>query len=179
MVSVNHYNNPRNIDSVGEILDNIIVEIVNNEIQVSGPNVMLGYWNNIEKTNEVLVERYGKKWYKTGDSGEVKDGFLYINSRINDNYKLSNGKFVNVEELENKLKKYIKGPFIVFGENMLYNHIICTETIDLDEINKNIDNYLKINNYHKINIDDFEKFYTPKMSIKRKKLIDYIINPIY
>ena len=62
---------------------------------------------------------------------------------------------------------------------MKYNHIICTETIDLHEINKNIDNYLKINNYHKINIDDFEKFYTPKMSVKRKKLIDYIINPIY
>jgi len=179
MISVNHYNNPRNIDSVGEILDNIIVEIVNNEIQVSGPNVMLGYWNNIEKTNEVLVERYGKKWHKTGDSGEVKDGFLYINSRINDNYKLSNGKFVNVAELENNLKKYIKGPFIVFGENMLYNHIICTETIDLDEINKNIDSYLKIINYHKIKLEKFERFYTPKMSIKRSKLIDYIINPIY
>jgi long-chain acyl-CoA synthetase len=179
MISVNHYNNPRNIDSVGKILDNVIVEIVNNEIQVSGPNVMIGYWNNIEKTNEAIVERNGKKWYKTGDSGEIKDGFLYINSRINDNYKLSNGKFVNVEELESKIKKYISGPFIVFGENMKYNHIICTETIDLTKINNNIDNYLKINNYHKISIDDFEKFYTPKMSVKRKKLIDYIINPIY
>ena len=62
---------------------------------------------------------------------------------------------------------------------MLYNHIICTETINLDEINKNIDSYLKIINYHKIKLEKFERFYTPKMSIKRNKLIDYISNPIY
>ena len=45
IVCVNHYSNPRNIDSIGKKLDNIIVEIINNEIQVSGPSVMDGYWN--------------------------------------------------------------------------------------------------------------------------------------
>ena len=93
MVSVNHLEDPRNEASVGKLIDDVIIEVVNEEILVSGPNVMIGYWNNVEKTNEVIVERNGKKWYKTGDSGEIKDGFLYINSRINDNYKLSNGKF--------------------------------------------------------------------------------------
>ena len=69
MVSVNHMTNPRNFESIGKILDNVIVEIVDDEIQVSGPNVMKGYWNNEEETNKVLIKRDNKIWYKTGDKG--------------------------------------------------------------------------------------------------------------
>ena len=176
MVSVNHFESPRNVESAGKILDNVRVEIVHGEIQVNGPNIMSGYWNNEKKTDEVLINRNYRKWYKTGDSGRIKDGFLFIDSRIANNYKLSNGKFVNVEELENDIKKYISGPFIVFGENMLYNNIISTTDVDLKVINNNIDGYLKINNNYKITIEEFESFYTPKLSVKRKQLVNYILN---
>ena len=176
MVSVNHFESPRNVESAGKILDNVRVQIVHGEIQVNGPNIMSGYWNNEKKTDEVLINRNYRKWYKTGASGRIKDGFLFIDSRIANNYKLSNGKFVNVEELENDIKKYISGPFIVFGENMLYNNIISTTDVDIKVINKNIDGYLKINNNHKITVEEFERFYTPKLSVKRKQLVNYILN---
>ena len=176
MVSVNHFESPRNVESAGKILDNVRVEIVHGEIQVNGPNIMSGYWNNEKKTDEVLINRNYRKWYKTGDSGRIKDGFLFIDSRIANNYKLSNGKFVNVEELENDIKKYISGPFIVFGENMPYNNIISTTDVDIKVINKNIDGYLKINNNYKITVEEFERFYTPKLSVKRKQLVNYILN---
>lgn len=177
MVSVNHHTSPREITSIGKILDDIIVEIIDNEIQVSGPNVMKGYWNNKEKTNDVIVNRNGKRWYKTGDSGTVKDGFLYYNGRISENYKLSNGKFVNVGELESKLKKYIKTNFIVYGDGMDSNILIVEKPFNksiLNIINSKIDKYLYI--VDAIEIENFSKYLTPKMSIKRKLLINDIKN---
>ena len=99
MVSVNHLTEPRDINSIGKILDGIDVEIFNGEICVSGPNVMEGYWNDEEKTNEVLFTKGNKIWYSTGDSGYIKNDFLYYSGRISKNYKMSNGKFVNVNDI--------------------------------------------------------------------------------
>ena len=177
MVSVNHLSSPREINSIGKLLDDILVEIIDDEIQVSGPNVMMGYWGNEKATNEVLVERDGKIWYKTGDSGELKDNFLYYKGRISENYKLSNGKFVNVPEVEEKIKKYIKGTFIIFGEGDDYNSLITEDVIDdekLEFINSKLDSYLRIKKVYYITNDESNNFLTPKMSIKRKLLIDYV-----
>lgn len=179
MISVNHFENPRDIQSIGKILDNVSVNIINGEIQVSGPNVMLGYWNDKEKTNEVLIKRDNKIWYKTGDSGGIKNGFLYYNGRINDNYKLSNGKFVNVQDLEAIISNYIETPFIIFGEHDTHNSLITTKDIPqstLDSINNIIEKQLQIKSVHVLDDNTMSKFYTPKMSIKRKKLIEYISN---
>ena len=185
MVSVNHIDNPRDINSIGKVLDNILVDIVNNEILVSGPNVMLGYWNNKEATDEVLIKSKGMTWYKTGDAGEKIDNFLYYKGRISENYKLSNGKFVNVNNTESKLNKYISNFFIIYGENRPYNILIVESPFEdyiLDVINKNIDSYLKIEKVLKIDNNVFSDYLTPKMSIKRKKLIKYLeddINNLY
>ena len=180
IISVNHVVHPRNINSIGKIVDNVVVEIINNEIQVSGPNVMIGYWNNETATQNVMVNRNNKLWYKTGDSGYIdKNGFLYYNGRINDNYKLNNGKFVDVQYIESIIKKYIKGNFIIFGENMKYNNLITDENITTETltlINKNIDPYLRLKQVYNINSTEFNNFLTPKMSIKRKELITYVLN---
>ena len=47
---------------------------------------MIGYWENEEKTNEVMVkDEEGRLWMLTGDEGSMdKDGYLSITGRIKD-----------------------------------------------------------------------------------------------
>lgn len=89
--------------SVGVPMVNDIIEIVNTdengigEIRVKGPNVMLGYYEMPELTNEVLKNG----WYYTGDLGYFdKEGFLFITGRNKNMIVLRNGKKVFPEELE-------------------------------------------------------------------------------
>ena len=179
MVSVNHITNPRDEDSIGKILDNVIVEIINGEICVSGGNVMEGYWENEADTNKVMIKKENNIFYRTGDSGYIKDGFLYYGGRISMNYKLSNGKFVNVEEVEANIKKYTNKNLLVFGDNKDYNILIIEGIIHeednfLKKINKDIPKYLRIKSILSLEEGSFTRFLTPKMSIKRKKLVNYI-----
>jgi len=51
------------------------------EIHVRSPSVMLGYFNNIEASNQTLTS---DRWLKTGDWGYQKDGQYYISSRRTD-----------------------------------------------------------------------------------------------
>ncbi len=54
------------------------------EVQVRGPNVMLGYWNAPDATAAVLQDG----WLRTGDIGHVDtDGFVYLAGRRSDMIK--------------------------------------------------------------------------------------------
>ena len=179
MISVNHLYNPKDVDSIGKIMDNVEVKIIDKEICVSGPNVMKGYWKDEEETKKVLVKHEDKLWYKTGDSGTLKDGFLFFNGRISENYKMNNGKFVNVASVEANLKKYINTNFIIYGENMDYSVLIVEEPFEdkiLEIVNTELESYMKIKKVIKINTEEMTEFLTPKMSIKRKKLIEFVKN---
>lgn len=89
--------------SVGVPMINDTIEIVNKdekgigEIRVKGPNVMLGYYEMPELTNEVLRDG----WFYTGDLGYIdKKGILYVTGRNKNMIVLRNGKKVFPEELE-------------------------------------------------------------------------------
>jgi fatty-acyl-CoA synthase len=69
------------------------------EVVVQGPNVMAGYWNDPERTAEVLVDG----WYRTGDAGSFDDeGFLYIRDRYKDMI-ISGGENIYPAEVESAL----------------------------------------------------------------------------
>ena len=89
--------------SVGFPMRHVTVEIVNKdkdgigEVRVKGPNIMRGYYENEEATNNVLKDG----WFYTGDLGYIdKDGFLFLTGREKDVIVMKNGKKVFPEELE-------------------------------------------------------------------------------
>ncbi|MBO6575464.1 MAG: long-chain fatty acid--CoA ligase [Rhodothermales bacterium] len=84
---------------VGQPLPHIEVRIAEDgEICTRGPHVMMGYFRDPDKTAEVIDD---EGWFHTGDIGEFKDGFLRITDRKKDLFKLSTGKYVMPQPLEN------------------------------------------------------------------------------
>lgn len=91
------------IGTVGKIIDNVDVKIAEDgEILVKGPNVMLGYYKDPERTAEVMTGDY----FHTGDIGEFDaDGFLKITDRKKEMFKTSGGKYVAPALIENEFKQ--------------------------------------------------------------------------
>ena len=104
VVSVNCLKNGVKFGTVGTTIENVEVKIADDgEILVKGPNVMMGYYNQPEKTKEVLED---DGWFHTGDIGEmVDDKFLKITDRKKEIFKTSGGKYIIPQAMENKFKE--------------------------------------------------------------------------
>lgn len=89
-------NNHYKPDSSGSIIPNVEVRTVDGELQVKGDIVFLGYYKNPQATEE----SFDGEWYRTGDLGEVADGFLYISGRYKNLIILSNGENISPESME-------------------------------------------------------------------------------
>ena len=84
--------------TAGRIAKRCQTRIVNGELQVKSPSVMMGYCNDPEKTAEVITE---DGWLRTGDLGYVdSENFLHITGRIKNLIILGNGENVSPEQLE-------------------------------------------------------------------------------
>lgn len=89
---------------VGLPMSTVDVKIVDDEICVKGPNVMLGYYNRPEETAQV-IDKDG--YVHTGDLGFIDNlGRIHITGRSKEIIVLSNGKNVQPNEIEYKLEKY-------------------------------------------------------------------------
>jgi len=181
--------------SSGKILDIMEVRIYKErsdmetgEIQVRGENVMVGYYKNVEASNEVLTD---DGWLRTGDLGTIDaNGNIFIRGRSKTMILSSSGQNIFPEEIEARLNNM---PFIleslVIEKSKKLLALVYADYETLDSLGLNHPEHLKtimnenlknLNNcvatYEKISQiqlypSEFEK--TPKRSIKR-----YLYNSI-
>jgi len=169
VVSVGMYNNHHyKVGTVGKPIRNVEVKIADDgEILIKGPNVMVGYYKDPEKTASVMSGDY----FHTGDKGKIdEDGFLKITGRKKEMFKTSGGKYIIPTLLENDLKQSLfieqvmvigegeKMPAAIIQPNFDFikdwieykNHDIPTtekaisqSQIIIDRIQKEVDKYNK------------------------------------
>ena len=84
---------------IADAEDNEVPRGTVGEVQVRGPNVMLGYWNKPEQTAAAL--RGG--WYHSGDGGYMDaDGYVYVVDRLKDMI-ISGGENIYSAEVESAI----------------------------------------------------------------------------
>jgi long-chain acyl-CoA synthetase len=117
--------NPLRIDEIGfgtcgPVIEGVEVKIADDgEILCRGENVMMGYYKAPELTAEI-IDKDG--WLHTGDIGVIEEGkFLRITDRKKEMFKLSAGKYIAPQPIENKLKEsFFIEQAMVIGENQKF-----------------------------------------------------------
>ena len=182
VVSCNPINDIR-IDTVGPPFEGNDVKIAEDgEILVKGENVMLGYWNNVLETNNVIKDG----WLHTGDIGILEDGFLKITDRKKDILITPGGDNISPVKIESELTKieFIEQA-LVYGDNkpFLVALIVINNNFknidkkiveaEIEKINKQLSKIEKIKKFFIIdNQFSIENGYmTPTLKLKRFKII--------
>ncbi len=105
------------LGSVGTVIEGVEIKIADDgEILCKGPNVTPGYYRDPELTKQAF-DKSG--WFHTGDIGHIEDGkFLMVTDRKKEIFKLSNGKFIAPQIIENVFKESpIIDQIMVIGEH--------------------------------------------------------------
>lgn len=110
--------------SAGKVIDDVELKIdEDGEILAKGPNVMQGYFKQPEATEEAFTDG----WFHTGDIGKIdEDEFLFITDRKKALFKLSTGKYVAPQPIENA---FIESPFIEQAMVIGNQHKFCSALI--------------------------------------------------
>ena len=146
------------LDTVGPPLQNTAVKISDDgEILVKGENMMNGYWNDPDSTNNAIIDG----WVHTGDIGELdKDNYIKITDRKKDIIVNAGGDNISPSRVEAKLEIEPE----IF-QSMLYgdykNYLVAVIVPDKDFAS----NWAKENNKD-INITDLIKDESFKKIIK-------------
>ena len=123
-VSCNHLGEPYTVGGVGVPIEGIDIKISDEgEILLKGPTITKGYYNREDLTRQAFTD---DGYFKTGDSGYLKDGELFLKERIKDLYKTSNGKYIAPQMIESKLlvDKYIDQICIIADQRKFVSALI-------------------------------------------------------
>lgn len=182
------------VETVGPIFPGVEVKLAKDgEILVKGENLMLGYWNNEEATNETIIDG----WLHTGDIGEFdNEGYLKITDRKKDIIVSLGGDNIAPSKIENLLtlssdieqacvfgeqKNYIAALIILSSESKASNDDIQNY---INEINNDLTQPEKIKKFQIINeaFSIENNLMTPTMKVRRhevQKKYSEIINQLF
>lgn len=130
------------------------------EICVSAPDVMLGYYGNIEETKKVIKKhRDGNKWLHTGDIGYITpEGLLYVVGRIKDIIIRYDGKKIYPYNVENILLKcpIVKSTAVVgIPDPNHYNGEVPVAFVSVDDSYSKDDAMKIVSDYANSTITDY------------------------
>lgn len=118
---------PYTIGSVGRPINSIKIKISEEgEVCLKGPTITKGYYNRPDITAQSFDD---EGYFKTGDSGYMKDGELFLKDRIKDLFKTSNGKYIAPQMIEAKLlvDKFIDQIVIIADQRKFVSALIIPE----------------------------------------------------
>ena len=121
----NHFEHE--IGSVGTLMPHMEIKFgENDEILLKGPAITKGYYKKEAATKAAFTE---DGWFRTGDAGYIKDGFLFLTERIKDLFKTSNGKYIAPQAIETKMvvDRYIDQISIIADERKFVAALIVPD----------------------------------------------------
>ncbi|RNA64972.1 long-chain fatty acid--CoA ligase [Prosthecochloris sp. ZM_2] len=132
---VTNVNRPDNVKfgTVGPVVDNVELRIARDgEILFRGPNIMKGYWNDQDATDEVI----SGGWFHTGDIGELdEDGCLKITDRKKHIIVTSGGKNIAPLPIENLLAEspYVNQVMVIGEKRPFLSALIVPDMEQLQQ----------------------------------------------
>ena len=123
-VSCNHLGDPWTVGSVGIPIEGISIRISEDgEVLLKGPTITRGYFNRDDLTRQAFTE---DGYFRTGDSGYIEGGELFLKERIKDLFKTSNGKYIAPQMIESKIlvDKYVDQIAIIADQRKFVSALI-------------------------------------------------------
>ena len=123
-VSCNHLGDPWTVGSVGIPIEGISIRISDEgEVLLKGPTITRGYYNRDDLTKQAFTD---DGYFRTGDSGYLEGGELFLKERIKDLFKTSNGKYIAPQMIESKIlvDKYVDQIAIIADQRKFVSALI-------------------------------------------------------
>ncbi len=170
------------IGTNGPVIRGVEVKIAEDgEILARGPNLMMGYYKEPGLTNEVID---ADGWFHTGDVGMLDEGkYLKITDRKKEIFKLSGGKYIAPQLIENKLKESVlieqacvignheKFASALIAPNFVYLHECCNEHQILFTDNADLISQPEVLSMFQAEVKEINKTLGQHEEIKRIRLV--------
>lgn len=161
------------LGSVGQPIDGVEVKIAEDgEILCKGPNVSPGYYKDPELTRLAYDEQ---GWFHTGDIGHIDEkGFLMVTDRKKEIFKLSNGKFIAPQVIENIFKETpLIDQIMVIGEHQKFASALISPNFVYIEDWKKLNNIACESRYELIELPQVQSMFAAAIDAINKKLNPY------